>query len=78
MSPEIARHGRYKICVGAEGGERHSLPHAHIVQGKQRVASVFLLSLEIFLEHERLPRPVIDLIEAKQQELLNAWEELNP
>ena len=43
------------VYVYNEQGSPHHLPHGHIHRGKQRLASVFLLSLELFNEVERLP-----------------------
>lgn len=67
----------YGVYVLDERGAPHHLPHAHVRHRGQRVASVFLLSLEIFDELERLPRGLLDAIEANQSALLEKWTELN-
>jgi hypothetical protein len=73
----LIRFGNYGVYVPREVGERHHLPHAHIKNRGRRVASVFLLTLEIFDDVEPLPAGLISAIREAQEDLLAAWEELN-
>jgi hypothetical protein len=73
----LIRFGNYGVYVLREVGERHHLPHAHIKNRRRRVASVFLLTLEIFDDIEPLPAGLISAINEAQEPLLAAWEELN-
>ena len=65
------------MYVCAERGQRHHLPHAHIKHGGRRVASIFLLSLEVYHAHERLPPALLPAIRNAQEDLLKLWVELN-
>ena len=67
----------YGVYVLDERGSPHHLPHAHVKHRGRRVASVFLLSLEIFDQLERLPSELVDAIETNQPALLEKWTELN-
>ena len=67
----------YGVYVFDERGSPHHLPHAHVKHRGQRVASVFLASLEVFNEVERLPSEVLKEIKAQQAALLAKWMELN-
>ena len=69
--------GNFGVYVFDERGQRHHLPHAHIKQGRRRVASIFLVSLEIYDNRELLPSSLIDAIRAAQKDLLKLWVELN-
>jgi Domain of unknown function (DUF4160) len=69
--------GNFAVYVYDERGQPHRLPHAHIKQGGRLVASIFLLSLEVYYGRERLPRDLIKEIHVRQQELLRLWQELN-
>jgi hypothetical protein len=67
----------FAVYVFDERGERHHLPHAHIQRRRQRVGSIYLLTLEIYDCRERLPRALLDDIRASQDSLLELWSELN-
>ena len=69
--------GNFRVYVYDERGQPHHLPHAHIKQGGRLVASVLLLSLEIYGNREPLPRSLIKAISEKQEDLLTLWQELN-
>jgi len=69
--------GNFAVYVYDERGQPHHLPHAHIKQGGRRVASIFLLSLEVYDNREPLPRDLIKEIYARQEDLLRLWQELN-
>jgi hypothetical protein len=69
--------GNFGVYVYDERGLPHHLPHAHIKQGRRRVASIFLLSLEVYDSRQRLPPPLLDLIRKEQESLLTRWVELN-
>jgi len=71
------RIGKFAVYVYYEHGQPHHLPHAHIKQGARRVASVFLLSLEVYDCRERLPQALLDEIRKEQVNLLAKWVELN-
>ena len=73
----ILTHGNYAVFVLPERGQRHHLPHAHIKHGAQRVASIFLLTLDVFDDIERLPPALLTYIGGNQEQLLAAWKELN-
>lgn len=65
------------VYVWDERASPHHLPHAHVCRRGQRLASVFLLSLELFNEVERLPADLLDEIRAGQEALLDEWMRLN-
>jgi hypothetical protein len=69
--------GNFAVYVYDERGQPHHLPHAHIKQGRRRVASVFLLSLVVYDNRQPLPRDLVDEIHVRQEELLRLWQELN-
>jgi hypothetical protein len=69
--------GNFAVYVYDERGQPHHLPHAHIKQGGRRVASIFLLSLEVYDNRKQLPRDLIKEIYVRQEELLRLWQELN-
>ena len=73
----LFRFGNYGVFVPREVGERHHLPHAHIKNRGRRVASVFLLTLEIYDDVEQLPADLMEIVREGQEQLLAAWEELN-
>lgn len=73
----ILTHGNYAVFVLPEGGERHHLPHAHIKHRGQRVASIFLISLKVFDDFERLPPGLLAEIRQNQELLLSEWRKLN-
>jgi hypothetical protein len=75
--PRAFRYGAYSVYVLAERGQPHHLPHAHIRQRGRHVASIFILSLEVFDQVEKLPPDLLNEIAARQGELLAQWEELN-
>jgi hypothetical protein len=75
--PRVLTFGNYAVFVLLERGQRHHLPHAHIKHRGVRVASVFLLSLEVFDAVDRLPAGLISQLSENQEALLAAWEELN-
>lgn len=68
----------FGVYVFDERGSPHHLPHAHIKgRGGHRIASVFLLTLELFNVVDQPSKEVLDELEAEQEVLLAAWEELN-
>lgn len=68
----------FGVYVFDERGSPHHLPHAHIKgRGGHRIASVFLLTLELFNVVEEPSREILKELEAQQDVLLAAWEELN-
>ena len=73
----VFRFRNYSVYVLDERGAPHHRPHAHVKRRDQRVASVFLATLELFNVVERLPPELINEIEANQSALLEKWTELN-
>ena len=73
----VFRFRNYSAYVLDERGAPHHRPHAHVKHRDQRVASVFLETLELFNVVERLPPELIKEIAAKQSALLEMWMELN-
>lgn len=74
----VFRFRNFGVYVFDERGSPHHLPHAHIKgRGGQQFASVYLLSLELFNIVEDVGKEVIEELEAEQDALLAAWEELN-
>lgn len=69
--------GNFGVYVYDERGQPHHLPHAHVKQGGRRVASIFLLSLEVYDNRNPLPRTLIKEIHERQEDLLTLWQELN-
>jgi hypothetical protein len=65
------------VYVWDERASPHHLPHAHVCRRGQRLASIFLVSLEVFNEVERLPADLLDEIRARQDALLTEWMRLN-
>lgn len=72
------RIGNYSVYVRAERGAPHHRPHAHVYLGRTLIASVYLETLSVYDDHERLPSRVLKAIREKQDELLALWMELNP
>lgn len=68
---------KWGVYVNRSVGEQHHLPHAHIQIGRQRVATVFLMTLEYEFVIENLPESLREEIRERQEELLDRWEELN-
>jgi hypothetical protein len=69
--------GNFAVYVYSERGQPHHLPHAHIKQRGRLVATIFLLSLDVYHNREPLPRDLIKEIQVRQEELLRLWVELN-
>ena len=69
--------GNFGVHVFCETGSPHHLPHAHVKQGGNNVATVFLLSIESSFGLDKLPRGLVDKIKSEQPALLAKWEELN-
>ena len=65
------------VYVYEERGSPHHLPHAHVERRGDRLASVFLLSLELFNQVERLPSELVAKIKDEQVALLTEWVRLN-
>ena len=68
---------KWGVYVNRSVGEQHHLPHAHILLGGQRVATVLLMTLEYEFVIENLPQSLCEEIRERQGELLNRCEELN-
>jgi hypothetical protein len=68
---------KWSVYVNRSVGEQHHLPHAHIVRRGHRVATVYLMTLMYEFVIEALPKSLYEEISARQDELLDRWEELN-
>jgi hypothetical protein len=75
--PRILLYESYAVYVFDERGQPHHLPHAHIKVKGRRVASIYLLTLDVFDDVERLPPSLLAYIGQHHEELLAAWERLN-
>lgn len=71
------QYGEFGVYVYRERGGKHHRPHAHIKFKGKKVASIYLLTLTPFHQVERVPLGLLDEIEAHQDELLRAWEDMN-
>lgn len=68
----------FGVYVYDERSSPHHLPHAHIKgRGGHHVASLFLLTLELFNVVEEPSNEVLEEICRQQEFLLVEWEELN-
>ncbi len=67
----------FGVYVYDERGAPHHLPHCHVKHRGRRVASVLLLSLEVFHVVEDLPDELMEMLAAQQEALLAKWRELN-
>lgn len=65
------------VYVWDERASPHHLPHAHVCRRGQRLASIFLFTLEVFNEVEPLPLELLKKVAAEQEALLLEWERLN-
>jgi hypothetical protein len=70
--------GNYSVYIRVERGAPHHRPHAHVYLGRALVASVYLETLTVYDNHERLPSDVLKRIREQQDDLLELWMELNP
>ena len=75
--PRVLRFRNYGVYVNDERGAQHHLPHAEIKHRGTRIASVFLLTLTVFNDVERVPTKLLDHIEQQVGLLLAEWERLN-
>jgi hypothetical protein len=73
----VLRFRNFGVYVLDERGSPHHLPHAHIRLRGQHVASVFLITLELFNVAGDVDGDLVAELEDHQDELLAAWEELN-
>ena len=74
----VLRFRNFSVYVFDERGSSHHLPHAHIKgRGGHQCASVYLLSLELFNIVKDVGKDLVEELEAQQDALLAAWEELN-
>jgi hypothetical protein len=72
------RHKNFGVYIGAEGGERHHLPHAHIKQRKTLICTINLLTLEPLQPGKKLSADLLEKLKEHQEEMLEIWKELNP
>lgn len=74
----VIRFGNYGVYVCDERGVQHHWPHAHIKHRGVRIASVYLISLAVYDDVERVPKQLAELINKHHLDLLAEWERLNP
>jgi hypothetical protein len=74
----VFRQGNYGVYIGAESGAPHHLPHAHIKLGRTPICTINLYTLEPLQRGKRVPAELVDELEARREEMLDIWEELNP
>lgn len=72
------RHRNFGVYIGAEGGERHHLPHAHIKERSRLICTVNLLTLEALQPDKTLPAGLLEKLKEHQEMMLEIWKELNP
>lgn len=75
--PLAFRMGNFGVYVFDERGQPHHFAHAHIKQGKRRVASIFLVTLVVYHDRQPLPRALLEAIRERQGDLMTLWRELN-
>ena len=73
----IFKFRNFGVYVFDERRAPHHLPHAHIKRRGQQVASVFLLTLELFNVVDDIDGGLIAELASCQELLVAAWEELN-
>jgi hypothetical protein len=72
----VVRRGRFSIYVLPEGGERHHLPHCHVVWSDGK--SVLELPTFRFLAGQPLPAAAWDVIRESKSDIVAPWNLLNP
>jgi hypothetical protein len=73
---KVAQRGRVAVYVYAEEGQPHSKPHCHVVW-KDGKAVIELPSGHRLAGH-RLPAAARELVLDEMDELVGAWDRLNP
>lgn len=71
------RHRSLSVYIGAEKGERHHLPHAHIQRGREILWTINLLTLEPMHDEGAMPKWLVEKLSEEQESMLALWEELN-
>lgn len=73
----VHSHSNWGVYVPREVGERHKGPHAHLKLRGSRIATVQLMTLKWQLGTEKVPKDLVEWVEAHQEQLLAQWEEFN-
>jgi hypothetical protein len=73
----ILKEGNYSVYVFDERGAQHNSPHAHIKERGRQVCSIHLATLESLQAQRKVPRGLLPVLEAHQDEMIEAWERLN-
>jgi hypothetical protein len=73
----VLEYRNFGVYVGDERGERHHSPHAHVKDRGRRIASIHIVSLEVFTQIEAVPGELMELIRENQDGLIAEWERLN-
>ncbi len=76
--PRVIQFRNYGVYVNDERGAQHHLPHAHIKLRGTRIASIFLFTLTVYDDVDRVPADLLENIDARIGELIAEWERLNP
>jgi hypothetical protein len=67
----------FGVYVADERGAQHHSPHCHVKHRGRRIASIHIVSLEMFVEIDPVPDDVMALIVENQDALIVEWERLN-
>ena len=70
--------GNHSVYIRVERGAPHHRPHAHVYLGKARIASVYLETLTVYDNRERLPPHLLARIVEEQEAMLMLWTKINP
>jgi hypothetical protein len=72
----VVRDGRFSIYVLPEGGERHHLPHGHVVWSNGRTV-LEIPGFRVLTGHP-LPAAAWDVVRESKADIIAAWNLLNP
>jgi hypothetical protein len=67
----------YGVFVADARGEQHHSPHCHVKDRARRIASIHIVSLEVFKQIADVPTELMELIRDNQEALIAEWERLN-
>jgi hypothetical protein len=73
----VVRRGRFSIYVLPEVGERHHLPHCHVVWSHGKTTVLELPSFRVLTGHP-LPAAAWDVVRESKSDIIAAWNQLNP
>jgi Domain of unknown function (DUF4160) len=73
----ILKFRNYGVYVADARGEQHHSPHCHVKDRGRRIASIHIVTLEMFKQIAPVPSELMELIRYKQDALIAEWERLN-